>query len=398
MKNLFLFILLITGTCSCISPYDFSLEDNPKFLLVDGQIYDQDSCVIRLYYTNQRNNDPTNQVIADAKIQVIENGNKRINFIFEEVGQKYKPEKLTFRGCVNCSYQLSIILPNGQEYISTIDTLKTPDRYTNIFDTYNSQKKAFEVYADLKPKSSANLFYQTYFINYERCKFCADCVSCSGYETVPNVPCPGLFKSCTSAKRGDTQFLENRYNYGFRCDISNPKSYNCWNFKRQRYYSIFADNILPIGSNRTQKFLDVPLTDYTRYYLEVYQNNITSDAYRYMKSLEENGQRTGTLTDPTPPIITGNVYLKSDEKQKVLGFFQVSGQQKYGYYVEKAKAPSGEPLQSSNPDLMYYDIRPFELIGNGCGKDCGGSVPVAPFAECTLSSFRTNVKPLNWRD
>jgi hypothetical protein len=383
MKNLFYLFLVSLLFTSCISPYEFNLDDNPAFLLVDGSIYDQDSCVIRLYYTNQKYNDPTNTVIADAKIQVIENKNRRINFVFEQVGEKYKPTDLTFRGCNNCTYQLSIVLANGKEYLSTIDTLKIPDRYEQIFDNYNPEKKKFEVYGELKPKNSFNLYYQTYFVNYETASYCAECYSCSGYEVEPNLPCPGLFKSCKTGSQCS--------NSSFLCEPGVPR---CWNFKRQRYYSIFGDDILALGSNRTQKLLEVPMSNYDRYYIEIYQNNITSDAYRYMKNLEDNGSRSGTLVDPIPPIIFGNVFLKSDENQRVLGLFQVSGQQKYGYYVDRTKAPTGVILLPDNIDFKYYDLQKGDIRIARPQSGCNFS----PYARCVPTSFRTNVRPLNWRD
>jgi hypothetical protein len=381
MKNLFLFILLITGTCSCISPYEFTLEDNPAFLLVDGQIYDQDSSAVRLYYTNQKYQDPTNILIEDAKVQVIENGNRRINFVYDGLREKYKPENLTFTGCNNCSYQLSIVLSNGKEYISTIDTLKKPDRYEQIVDTYNPSKRKFEVNGELKPKSSANLYYQTYFINYQKAFTCFNSDKCSDYEIEPNVylPCPGFLKSCKGG-----------YSAAFPCE---PGVTRCWNFKRQRYYSIFGDNILAIGSRRIQKLLEIPMTGYDRYYVEVYQNYLTTEAYIYLKNLEENGQRSGTLVDPIPPIIAGNVFLRGNENERILGYFQVSGQQKYGYYVDRTKAPTNVSLLPVNPDLEYYSLEPVYYSAPQLPKCI-----IPPYAQCTPNSYRTNVRPLNWMD
>jgi hypothetical protein len=383
MKNVFVILCLSLTITSCISPYEFNLEDNPKFLLIDGKIYDQDSSVVNLYYTNQKYNDPTNIVITDAKIKVIENGNKNIYFDFNKNGNKYMPKDFNFKGCNNCTYQLNIVLSNGEEYLSTVDTLKTPDRYEQIFDTYNPEKRKFEVYADLKTKNSSNSYYQTYFINYETAKYCAECYSCSGYEVVPNLPCPGLFKSCKTGSGCS--------NSSFLCEPGVPR---CWNFKRQRYYSIFGDDILALGSKRTQKLLEVPMSDYDRYYIEVYQNNISSDAYRYMKNLEDNGSRSGTLVDPIPPIIFGNVFLKSDENQRVLGLFQVSGQQKYGYYVDRTKAPLGVMLLPDNLDFKYYDLQKGNIAI--ARPQLGCTFP--PYAPCVPTSFRTNVRPFNWRD
>jgi Domain of unknown function (DUF4249) len=382
MKNLFILILLITGTCSCISPYDFTLENNPAFLLVDGQIYDQDSSAIRLYYTNQKFQDPDNILVEDAKVSVIENGNKRINFVFDGLRKKYKPENKTFVGCNNCTYQLNIVLANGKEYISTIDTIKNPDQYEQIYDVYNPTTRKFEVYGNLKTKNGSNLYYQTYFINYKKALICAQYNGCSNYELIPNayLPCPGFLKSCKGG-----------FPSQFPCE---PGITRCWNFKRQRYYSIFGDNILGIGSKRVHKLLEVPMTDYDRYYVEVYQNYITADAYKYMKNLEENGQRSGTLVDPIPPIITGNVFLKGNENQRMLGYFQVSGQQKYGYYVDRTKAPTGVILLPVNVDFIYYDVSLFYFDNAPKLNSC----LIPPYAQCNPDSYRTNAKPLNWID
>jgi Domain of unknown function (DUF4249) len=381
MKNLFYLFLVNLLFTSCISPYDFVLDENPSLLLIDGQIYDQDSSAIRLYYTNQKFQDPTNILVEDAKVSVIENGNKRINFVYDGIREKYKPVDLTFTGCNNCNYQLSIVLSNGKEYISTIDTLKKPDRYEQIVDTYNPTKRKFEVYGELKPKNSTNLYYQTYFINYKKALTCFNSDKCSDYEIEPNVylPCPGFLKSCKGG-----------YNASFPCE---PGVTRCWNFKRQRYYSIFGDNILAIGTKRTQKLLEVPMTGYDRYYVEIYQNYVTSDAYKYLKNLEENGQRSGTLVDPMPPIIAGNVFLKGDENERILGFFQVSGQQKYGYFIDRTKAPTSVSLLPVNPDLEYYSLEPIYYSAPQLPKCI-----IPPYAQCTPNSFRTNVKPLNWFD
>jgi hypothetical protein len=391
MKNLFITFFLGFSTFSCIEPYDFILSQNPAFLLVDGQIYDKDSSAVRLYYTNQQNNDPTNILIEDAKVQIIENGNKRISFVYDSFGEKYKPQDLTFKGCNNCTYQLNFVLADGKEYVSTVDTLKIPDQYDRIFDNYNPIKRKFEMYADLKPKSNINSYYQTYFINYEACEFCAECSSRCGYQVVPNLPCPGLFKSCNC--KPDVKVTRTDFFYQFPCL---PGPTRCWNFKRQRYYSIFTDDILGIGTKRTQKLLEVPLSDYTRYYVEVYQNNVTTEAYIYLKNLEQDGQKSGTLVDPVPPVITGNVFLKEDLNKRVLGLFQVSGQQKYGYYVDRTKAPSGTMLLPENPDFIYYDLRRADFVYKaGASSGCTGS---PAYAECVPTYFRTNIKPLNWRD
>jgi hypothetical protein len=396
MKNPFLLLLLIIGSYSCISPYEFELDDNPEFLLIEGKIYQYDSCFVKVAYTNQKSNDPINISIADAKVSLTENGKTIIPFVYEKSSEKFKPQNLTFRGCVNCTYKLNIILPNGKEYESTTDTIKTPDAYEKITDTYNSTKRKFEVFGELKPKEQDARYYQTYFINYKRATYCAECKGGpNAYEVQPNLPCPGRYKSCKP--KGSPEYLDfyNDISFTFPCDIARNESYNCWFFKRQRYDSIFSDAILLIGSQRTQRFFEIPLSDYNRYYVEVYQNYLTANAYKYFNSLEENGRRNGTLVDPIPPIIFGNVYLKGDEDKRTLGYFQVSGQRKYGYAVERGRI-QGENLLPLDLDLEYYSLLNVKTAGSSPLQ--GSKCDFPPYADCVLTSERTNVRPLNWRD
>jgi hypothetical protein len=396
MKHLFYATLLFLAISSCISPYDFSLEDNPEFLLIEGKIYQYDSCFVKVAYTNQKYNDPVNVPIPDAKVFLLENGKTIIPFVYEKSSEKYKPQNLFFRGCENCIYKLNIILPNGKEYESTTDTIKIPDAYEKISDNFNATKRKFEVFGELKPKGREARYYQTYFVNYKRATYCADCKGgVNAYEVQPNLPCPGRYKSCKP--KGSPEYSEyyGDIAFTFPCDIARNESYNCWNFKRQRYYSIFSDEILPIGSPRIQRFFEVPLSAYDRYYIEVYQNHLTADAYKFLKSLEENGQRNGTLVDPVPPIIFGNLYLKGDENQRTLGYFQVSGQRKYGYAVERGRI-QGENLLPVDLDLEYYSIRDGKTFGVLPLQGSGCNFP--PYADCVLTSERTNVRPFNWRD
>jgi Domain of unknown function (DUF4249) len=397
MKNLLLLILLIIGTLSCISPYEFSLNDNPEFLLIEGKIYQYDSCFVKVAYTNQKSNEPVNNSITDAKVALLENGKTIIPFVYDKVTEKYKPQNLFFRGCVDCTYKLNILLPSGKEFESTTDTIKTPDIYERIADTYNPTKKKFEVFGELKSKGQNAHYYQTYFINYVRASYCAECEGgFFGYEVQPNLPCPGRYKSC-KPRDSSTEYNPNYSPYLFPCDIARNESYNCWNFKRQRYYSIFSDEILPFGSPRIQRLVEIPLSSYIRYYIEVYQNHLTTEAYKYLKLLEENGRRNGTLVDPVPPAIFGNIYLRGDENKRTLGYFQVSGQRKYGYAVERGRIQGGD-LLPVDLDLEYYNLfngnrRPVvvePLPNSGC--------KFPPYADCVPNAERTNVRPLNWRD
>src|SRR5690606_31777746 len=87
-----------------------------------------------------------------------------------------------------------------------------------------------------------------------------------------------------------------------------------------------TDDRLTDGKNViNREILFIPFEKYlqTRYRMQVYQHAITPDAYEFYRIMGQQKESTGTVFDPPPSEIRGN--MRSAQNEQVLGFFDVSG-------------------------------------------------------------------------
>ena len=94
-----------------------------------------------------------------------------------------------------------------------------------------------------------------------------------------------------------------------------------------------------------------------RYRFIVIQHAINQREYRYWEALEELNENLGTLFDPIPARINGNVRNINDPKESVLGFFTCSSVKK---------------------DTMYVDVRDFYN---------DPIVFISPYKDCNFRTF-----------
>src|SRR5690606_19602964 len=59
--------------------------------------------------------------------------------------------------------------------------------------------------------------------------------------------------------------------------------------------------------------------------LTLYQHSISEDAYNFFRIMEQQKLATGTVFDPPPDELKGNITSVNNENEQVIGFFDVSG-------------------------------------------------------------------------
>ena len=94
-----------------------------------------------------------------------------------------------------------------------------------------------------------------------------------------------------------------------------------------------------------------------RYRIILIQHAISQREYRYWEALEELNENLGTLFDPIPARINGNVSNINDHKENVLGFFTCSSVKKDTMYVDAQD--------------FYYDPITF----------------ISPYKDCDFQTF-----------
>lgn len=124
-----------------------------------------------------------------------------------------------------------------------------------------------------------------------------------------------------SAFESDFIFEEGRYRYRFAED----DIYHCW-------HNVSSTSILVSTTNRLNEnivsdfqLLEIPLRSEKllyKYSVLVHQMAISNKAYEYWQQLKKNTESLGTLFDPQPSQITGN--LTAENGEDVLGYFFAS--------------------------------------------------------------------------
>lgn len=118
------------------------------------------------------------------------------------------------------------------------------------------------------------------------------------------------------------------------------------------------------------------------HFYSVYQHRISEQAFEYYRKLRLVSEQNGTIFDPIPASIHGNVYNTKDKNESVLGYFQVSS-----VSIIRKKIVSSD-FQNIYP-LLSKDY-------NYCAWVRIGGPRFAPCCNCNLFPEKVVPKPDWW--
>ncbi len=289
--------LLLSAVGSCIDPFNPPEIDNKNtYLVFDGyvQANGTDTSWIRLSRT---------QNIHDNSIPVKENGASVIveneggqTFVFQSV---WYGEGLYYLPPVNLDisqkYRLLISLSNGKSYESDWQQLSISPPIDSV--TYTLDGRAgVQIYVHTHDPANQTRFYKWTFD--ETWEYRAPLYS--ALELVGKT-------------REELKVVEREI------DIN-----RCWSSLNATNINLFTTATLsqdlvryhPITyiSANTDKLLYL-------YSIIVQQQALTREAYDYWTELAKNNETNGSIFDPFPSQLSGNIRSVSDSKERVLGFF-----------------------------------------------------------------------------
>jgi len=121
--------------------------------------------------------------------------------------------------------------------------------------------------------------------------------------------------------------------------------------------------------------------------VEVSQYSLTKEAYDYWKKIEDQQNNLGSVFDPPPTQIIGNLSYIDDQNVPVLGFFEVSSIKKKRIFItiDNFLDLSEELIASFIRDLNYK-----------CYPILLDFMPPRWCSDCSLIENSTKVKPSYW--
>jgi hypothetical protein len=383
----FWLMLLITG--SCIEPYLPPPIQSPSgFLVVDGFLNSGREASMIILSRTQNLADTLNP-LAETGARISVESEHQGSFLFTEVGNG-----LYTLPALNVSagerFRLNIITTNGREYESEYVAVKATPAIDSI--SWKVEGAGVQVYTNTHDTQNNTWYYRWSF-----------------EETW----------QYTSA-------FESTYDFVNRQLVPRTEDiYHCWRTQP-------STNIIIGSSTRlTQDIIkEFPLQFLPadseklgiRYSILVRQYALSKEAYEYLQKLEKNTENLGTLFDPQPSQLTGNIRSVSDPQEVVIGYFDVLAEQQKRIFIGKHQLPEWSvttgyeackadtvdiettPRPGESPPIpngyMFIErriyIKVFDDMGNIINKPTIGAV-ISPTNCVDCRTRGTNSKPGFWQ-
>lgn len=289
------FFLLLAGTVACIDEVNFPLRTVTPRLVVEGLVTNQKPPYrVQLTFTDSKQgrralteaNGVSGAVVSIADDQ----GNA--TRLTEFQSGVYLTTDTTLVGVVGRSYTLSVQLPDGRRYISRPEQLTAvPDVERVYYEEDDrlvaSENAGINVYVDVQDPGETKNYYRW---------------SAYGYSLRPStgVCCLFTYEGC-------------------------PKCFTlCWERGENLAANLLSDELINGNAIRRQFVYFSPIRSRGLHLIEVNQYSLTEQAYRFWQRYEEQRIRTGSILDPLPEPIEGNVSNADDPSESVLGYFGAS--------------------------------------------------------------------------
>jgi len=322
---------------SCIDEINLKVSDVEDRLVIEGLIADSlDTYSIRVKYARNKGIYP----VSDAVVKVIDDqGNVNI---FEENQSDLGNYLSLMRGEVGKSYFVEVTTPDHKT-IRSIPTIL------------------------VKGPSMDNLIHETRIRTY---------INSAGQQVEEkNVYIKADISFATSDKpflrwrtSGEYEFHESPGGIAIKwCYVNEKDDFNKLNIYNPR----FLNSQTLKGQEVNYTALDHRFSILYCFHIRMYTMN--EPEFQYWRSLNNLLENDGTLYDPPPGNVKGNLYNTEDATDQVIGYFSVSGVDYKRYFM--------------NAQSTGYTVRPLCDYSNRFNTPCG---------DCLILRNSTLDRPSYW--
>lgn len=284
----FFFMFLLGG---CVDEIQLPARSVASRLVVEGLVTNEAvPYTVKLSYTGQYNSLIYGQQeipVTGAVVSITEIGGPVVMLDQDPLTPLYyRTADTSFIGKPGKAYQLRVQLLNGEQYVSEPELLNAVPQIDNV-------------YAEFKPRAEADFFDPDYYeilIDTKDPATPGNYYRWSGYGYVPRFSTgePIGMSVCCQWCWVPT--------YGSDTEVLSDVLINGNNISRK---PVFASPIYYVG----------------RHYIEISQYSLTKQAYQFWVKFQEQRTRNGSLFDPLPASIEGNVHKEGDLNTLALGYF-----------------------------------------------------------------------------
>jgi hypothetical protein len=326
-----LFTIALLFLAACIDPLEADLSTQQEHLVVEG-IFTNEAKLnyVRLSYS-QPHTSPYNKFEEKAIVTVEGSAGESFRFIYDKAGYYFAEQGEEARGTIGNSYTLYIGV-GDKSYMSKPVKLLAPIPIDSIHFEVDTKTFAF------KGDKEAKLYL--------------------GYNVLINYDDPAMEKNFLRWSFATTyEVWTQPWDYiDSMTGLPAPKDCctQCFLEEKLEQFKVIDDRLTNGKQVLNQNVLFIPFEKYlgVKNKLTVYQHTITNEAYNFFRILEQQKGTTGTVFDPPPAEVKGNMFNADDGEEQVIGFFDVSGVSVRQITINKQDIPVSFPPFSFPDDCQ----------------------------------------------
>ena len=161
----------------------------------------------------------------------------------------------------------------------------------------------------------------------------------------------------------------------------------CWEIFPGEDIQIFSDVFTDGQPQKGKLVARVPVLQSNTCLIVIQQKSLTAGAFRYLKLVESQSVKSGSLADTPPAPIKSNVLNKNKPEELVLGYFTASSVSEVRHMLNRSD------VQGALPDHLFAVLNNRDPIF----EPDGVYRPLVPLATCEASVNRTPIAPRNWQ-
>lgn len=334
--KLFIAVLILQG---CREVYYPEIDKYENILVVDGLITDREGPhtvkLSRSFAFDETFPDPESGAVV---VLFDEEANE---YLFSEVQPGIYRSDASLKGKVGSSYMLFVSTADEEEYESEWVELRGVPEIDSITYRYDERE-----------------------------------------STDPNEPIRGVqVKINTHDPQDQTRYY--RWEWSETWEILTPIRSSIYPDENRCWKSASSSSIAIGTSEHLTKDI---LVDYPLYFVsadnnklkikyssEIYQYSLSREAYSYWKNLQDITQNTGSLFDPTPAMVVGNIHNLNNQGSPVLGIFQASAVSTERIIIDRTEIPAFLDIPngyascnffttSDSAEMAYFDNHNFPFV------------------------------------
>jgi len=334
-KHIYSITIISILMAACVTPYYPNITKYENLLVVDGQITNlKGPYIVKLARTAKvtggkvavgATGDQNENQVTGAQIKIIDNTGLEV--LLKEISNGvYSTVDTLFLGVSGKSYKLQIKV-NNEVYESDFEILKESIPIDNVYWEYKPTDidgpKRIQLLLDTHDPANNTRYYGWDFNETWKFKVPIDVVSNPEWKI--------CYQNASNFLKVGTTI--NRYN-----DII------------ERY------SLQTINESTNRLFI--------RYSLLATQYSFTEKTYKYFEGIIKSNLNQGTLFDPTPYSLYGNIKSLSDKNIPVVGYFMVAGASEKRIFIDRSELPKEYYPTDGFGDCSTYVIKVPKTLEN----------------------------------